>query len=128
MIKALSISLVFAILIGSLIDFHDMAKLPYLIDHYHQHKSKDTAFSIIEFFDMHYGSKAEEHDKEEHEQHKGLPFKAPDNTSIHSTIFVTSVQKTSVESNATEVTYTNFYQPSSYSEFCPTIFQPPRLG
>jgi len=125
-IRALSISLVVIVLTGSLVDLHDMAKLPYLIDHYNQHKSKAEAFSFNEFFDLHYGSKAEEHDKEEREQHKGLPFKAPDNTTIHSTIFLTEAQNTSIELDAREVTYTNFYQPISSSEFRPIIFQPPR--
>jgi len=128
MIKAISIQLAFVVLMGSVIDFHDIAKVPYLIDHYHQHKSKDSAFSLIEFFNMHYGSLAEKHDKEEHEQHKGLPFKAPDNVTIHSTVFLTEPHNTSIELEAIEVTYTNFYQPNSYSEFSPTIFQPPRIG
>lgn len=128
MVKALSIQLAIVVLIGSLIDLHDIAKLPYLIDHYNQHKSKDIAFSISDFFELHYGSLAEEHDKEEHEQHKGLPFRAPDNTSIHSTIFFTETENTSIELEAVEVTYTNFYQPHSSTEFQPSIFQPPRKG
>ncbi|HNP06728.1 MAG TPA: hypothetical protein PKN99_03845 [Cyclobacteriaceae bacterium] len=128
MIKVLSIQLAFVVLIGGLIDLHDVAKIPYLIDHYNQHKSKDTAFSITEFFELHYGSMEEEHDKEESEQHKGLPFKAPDNTSIHSTVFFVAGHNTSVELDEIEVTYTNFYHSHSSSEFQPSIFQPPRKG
>jgi len=126
--RATSITLAFIILFGSLADLHDLAKIPYMIDHFNQHKSKATSFSFTEFFDLHYGSMAEEHDKEEREQHKGLPFKAPDNTSIHSTIFLTETQNTSVEQEASEVTYTNFYHDHFSSEFLPAIFQPPRKG
>lgn len=120
--------MVFVILLGSLVDLHDFAKLPYLIDHYQQHKSKATHFSITEFFELHYGNKAEEHDKEEREQHKGLPFKAPDHTSIHSTIFLTQQECPSVQLESTEVNYTNFYQSNLSSEFRRSIFQPPRKG
>ena len=116
------------IVLGSLADLHDIAKLPYLVDHYNQHKSKTSGFSIIEFFELHYGSLAEEHDKEEREQHKGLPFKAPDHTSIHSTILLTEIHNSSIELEAIEVTYSNSYQPNSSSEFSDSIFQPPRKG
>ena len=109
-------------------DLHDVAKLPYLIDHFNQHKSKDTQFSLSEFFDLHYGNQAEEHDKEEKEKHKGLPFKAPEHTSIHSPVFLTEYSGPSVGSQSSEVTYTNFYQPNSSSEYHPSIFQPPRKG
>lgn len=115
-------------MLGSLVDLHDVAKLPYLIDHFNQHKSKASEFSFSEFFDLHYGNQAEAHDKEEKEKHKGLPFKAPDHTSIHSTVFLTEYESPSLEVGATEVTYTNCYQPNSSSEYHPSIFQPPRKG
>lgn len=120
--------LAFVVLMGGIMDFHDIAKLPYLVDHYRQHKSKDSAFSIVEFIDMHYGSKAKSHDKEEHEQHKGLPFKAPSGTSVHSCVFMPGGPDTPVDLEYTDVCYTNFYQSSPYSEFSPTVFQPPRIG
>lgn len=128
MFKTVSIALAFTILMGSLADIHDLAKLPYLMEHYNQHKAKDSTFSLSEFFDMHYGKQAKEHDKEEHEQHKGLPFKAPNHTSIHSTIFLTERQTPAIELDVTEVTYSNSYQPIFSSEFHQSIFQPPRKG
>jgi len=127
-LKTIAIPLVFVVLLGSLVDLHDIAKLPYLIDHFNQHKSKTSGFSFAEFFDLHYGEMAEEHDKEEREQHKGLPFKAPDHTTIHSTILLTERQCPSIELSPEEVSYTNFYQPHSPSEFHQSIFQPPRKG
>lgn len=128
MLKLISIQLMMVVLLGSIVDLHDVAKLPYLIDHYNQHKSKASQFSFSEFFDLHYGAQAEEHDKEEQEKHKGLPFKAPDHTSIHSTIFLTEYTSNSIELESTEVKYTNFYQCISSSEFQSSIFQPPRKG
>lgn len=128
MAKLLSIQLAIVILLGSIADLHDIAKLPYLLDHYSQHKSKDSGFSFSEFFDLHYGAMAEEHDKEESEKHKGLPFKAPDHNTIHSTIFLTEYHNTSIELESTLVVYTNFYQPNASSEFHQSIFQPPRKG
>lgn len=128
MFRLLSIQLIFVVLLGSAVDLHDLAKLPYLIDHFNQHKLKDTQFSFSEFFDMHYGNQAEEHDKEEKEKHKGLPFKAPEHTSIHSPVFITEYESPSIELESTEVAYTNFYQSNSSSEYHPSIFQPPRKG
>ena len=128
MLRAISSKLIFVILLSSLVDLHDVAKLPYLIDHYNQHKSKETQFSFSEFFDLHYGNLAEEHDKEEKEKHKGLPFKAPEHNSIHSPVFLIAYQSPSIASASSEVTYTNFYQPNSSSEYHPSIFQPPRKG
>lgn len=126
--KVISILLILVVVAGSLTDLHDLAKVPYLLQHYNQHKSKDSRFSATEFFDLHYGNLAEEHDKEEHEQHKGLPFKAPDHTSIHSTIFLTERQNPAIDLNETTVGYTNFYHPIFSSEFHQSIFQPPRKG
>jgi len=126
--RATSIILAFVILFGSLADLHDLAKIPYLIDHFDQHKSKVTSFSFTEFLDLHYGSMAEDHDKEEREQHKGLAYKAPDNTSNHSTIFLKETQNPSMKLEATEVIYTNFYQAHFSLAFLPAIFQPPRKG
>lgn len=128
MVRLLSIQLILLVLLGSSVDLHDVAKLPYLIDHYNQHKSKDTQFSFSEFFDLHYGTLAVEHDKEEKEKHKGLPFKAPENTSIHSPVFLTEYESPSVELESSKVAYTNSYQPNSGSEYHPSIFQPPRKG
>ncbi|HNP94414.1 MAG TPA: hypothetical protein PKJ63_02260 [Cyclobacteriaceae bacterium] len=126
--KLVSILLTIVVAVGSLTDLHDLVKVPYLLQHYNQHKSKDSKFSASEFFDLHYGTLAEEHDKEEHEQHKGLPFKAPDHTSIHSTIFLTERQNPAIELDETAVSYTNFYHPIFSSEFHQSIFQPPRKG
>lgn len=126
MVRLISIQLIFVVLLGSTVDLHDLAKLPYLFDHYDQHRSKDTQFSFNEFFDLHYGNQAEEHDKEEKEKHKGLPFKAPEHTSIHSPVFLTEYESPSIELVSTQVAYTNFYQPNSGSDYHPSIFQPPR--
>ena len=125
--KILAIGFVFIVLTGSIIDLHDLAKLPFMISHYQQHRNKSTSFSLSEFFSLHYGAQAESHDKEEHEQHKGLPFKTHDCTFTHVVTLSPFCNTTQRSNIITVVTYTNFYQSTFASAFIQSIWQPPRL-
>lgn len=109
-------------------DLHDLTKLPYMIQHYQQHKEKSSAFSIIEFFDLHYGQNAEQHDKQEHEQHKGLPFKTHDCSVAHATIILPSLEPVLASSYSLAIHYSNFYQSAYSISFCQSIWQPPKVS
>lgn len=115
------------ILVGSVIDLHDLSKVPYMLRHFQQHKSNTTTFSIIDFFDLHYGESAEQHDKQEHEQHQGLPFKAHDCTTSHVCVILTDFEP-SIESSFSLISrYTNSYESTYASAFSQAIWQPPKL-
>jgi hypothetical protein len=127
--RVLSIWLAFIFLTGSVIDLHDLSKLPYMIKHYNQHKNKSEAsFSISEFIDLHYGSHAEQHDKQEHEQHKGLPFKTHDCTALHASIVFQKFQPALISTSGYTISYSNFYQSTFSSSFSQSIWQPPRIS
>ncbi|MCW5910461.1 MAG: hypothetical protein KIT62_05275 [Cyclobacteriaceae bacterium] len=113
-------------LTGSVIDLHDLSKVPYMISHFQQHKDKTDSFSITDFFDLHYGSLAEQHDKQEHEQHKGLPFKAHDCTASHASVVLPDFEPKIESSFSLIIRYNNFYESAYSSEFSQSIWQPPR--
>jgi len=126
--RPLSILLAIIFLTGSVIDLHDLSKLPYMIKHYQQHKNKESAFSVSEFFELHYGVKAQQHDKQEHEQHKGLPFKTHDCAALHANIVFQKFQPRIISSSCQVISYSNFYQSAFSSSFIQSIWQPPKIG
>lgn len=125
---SIAIQLAFVFLTGTVIDLHDLSKVPYLLQHFQQHKSKAQAFSIIEFFDLHYGGKAKQHDKQEHEQHQGLPFKTHDCAPFHANIDAYTFQPQVISTFVLTISYSNFYQSAFSSAFSQSIWQPPRLS
>jgi hypothetical protein len=114
-------------LIGSLIDLHDLSKLPYMIEHYKQHKDKSEAFSLVDFFDLHYGGKSVEHDQEEHEKHQGLPFKSHHCSALQANSILQRPQPELISTILYTVSYNNFYQSTFSVEFSQSIWQPPRV-
>ena len=109
-----------------MIDLSDLTKLPYLVQHYQQHKDKVEKFSFSDFINLHYGNEAERHDKEEHEKHKGLPFKTHDGACIHIVTILTKFNAPEIECVSSEVVTYNFYQSTFSSEFSQSIWQPPK--
>lgn len=127
-IRVSAIFLSMTMLLGSVVDLHDLSKLPYMIKHYKQHKNKEQTFSAADFFDLHYGGKAEQHDKQEHEKHKGLPFKTHDCTAFHATSVLQKFDPTLIATSTLTISYSNFYRSVFTSEFSQSIWQPPKLG
>ncbi len=125
--KAIGILLVNVTLLGSMLDLHDLAKLPRLIEHYHQHKTKTIDVSFIDFLNLHYGSEAEKHDQEEHEKHQDLPFKTSDCTFTHTIIILPLFKAPEITSLESVVRYSNFYHSTFSSEFSQSVWQPPRI-
>jgi hypothetical protein len=126
--RGLALFMTINLFLGSVVDLHDIAKVPYMLAHYQQHKSKSGHFSFTDFMNLHYGSKAKKHDKEEHEQHKGLPFKTHDCTYAHVVTLLVAFHPSQMSSFETSITYTNFYQSAFISSFSEAIWQPPRLA
>jgi hypothetical protein len=125
--KSIAPILLGLILTGSMLDLHDLAKLPRLIEHFQEHRKKSNHVSFFDFINLHYGSEAERHDKEEHAQHTGLPFKSPDCTFSHTVTLLPDFTAPEISSSIMGVTYSNFYQSTFSSEFCQSIWQPPRI-
>ncbi|MBX2913670.1 MAG: hypothetical protein KF856_00225 [Cyclobacteriaceae bacterium] len=125
--KSMAYLLTALILAGSVIDLHDLSKVPYMLRHFQQHKSNTESFSFSDFFDLHYGASAEQHDKQEHEQHKGLPFKTHDCTTSHISMILTDFEPNIESSFGLTISYNNFYESAYSSDFCQSIWQPPKL-
>lgn len=124
--KAVAILLLSVTFLGSMVDLHDFAKLPRLLEHYQEHQKKSPDVSFIGFLDLHYGSQAEHHDQEEHQKHQDLPFKSPDCTFTHTVTVIPLFKAPEITSLVSEVTYSNFYHSTFSSEFCQSIWQPPK--
>jgi hypothetical protein len=125
--KAIGILLVNVTLLGCFLDLHDLVKLPRLIEHYQQHKTKAAEVSFIDFLNLHYGSRAAQHDQEEHEEHQDLPFKSPDCSFTHTVIVLSLFKAPEIVSLESVVTYSNFYHSPFSSEFSQSVWQPPRI-
>jgi hypothetical protein len=126
MVRSISIILVSLSLLGSMMDLHDLAKLPRLIEHFQEHQNKVSGFSFFEFLSLHYGSEAERHDREEHEQHTGLPFKSGDCTYTHTITLLPPFHAPVVALHQATLRHANFYQSTFSSEFSQSIWQPPK--
>jgi len=124
--KSIAILLLSVVLLGSLMDLHDLAKLPRLIEHYQEHRNKSPEVGFIGFLNLHYGSEADHHDQEEHQKHTGLPFKSSDCTFTHTVTVLTFVKAPDCSPQLSAVTYSNFYQSIFYQEFSQSIWQPPK--
>ncbi len=127
MTKSISILLLSLTLMGSVVDLHNLAKIPMLIEHYKEHCKRLPGFSFTGFIALHYGNKAGNHDQEEQSKHENLPFKSSTCTFSHILSVISSV-------NACEITplnfyqsYSNFYQSTFYTGFSESIWQPPRI-
>lgn len=103
----------------------DVLKLPALAKHVIDHLIEGDSFT--DFFAMHYGNKTDLH-KNEHKEHKNLPFNHKNNDSIFTSVFFFESNLNPVKSS-----FNCFYQnkPNSNIPFFRfllsfTIFQPPK--
>ena len=126
MTKSVASILLIVTLAGSIIDLHDLNKFPRLIEHFKEHQQKSPGVSFITFLNLHYGSLADQHDKEEHEEHKGLPFKSPDCTFAHTQTLLSRFKAPELTSLNSFVTYSKFYQSTFTAQFSQSIWQPPK--
>lgn len=112
----------------SLTELNQLAKLPILIEHFKEHKSKNTELSLLQFLDMHYAS-SDVHDAD-YDQDMKLPFKSHDGClGTNSIIFITNnfscevAKPLPVMGNMDYLTYNENLLPSAYLSF---IWQPPK--
>ncbi len=125
--KVMTLILIQVALLGSIMDLHDLVKLPRLIEHYQQHVAKSADVSFFGFLNLHYGSEAERHDREEHEEHEDLPFKSPDCTYTHIVSVLSEIRTPKIVVANLIISYSNSYQSAFSVEFSQSIWQPPKL-
>ncbi|WP_111707530.1 hypothetical protein [Lutibacter citreus] len=125
MYKIAAILLSFTILIQSFnFDLEDFNKMPSLVNHFVSHYEKGD--SISDFITMHYGDKANYHEKE-HKDHKELPFKHQHLDSHFQLAYIFYTNNLSVLNNELFSKKDIFsYKESLTNSISLSIFQPPQ--
>ena len=126
MAKNILVILFSALLLNASTEIFQLLRFPLLIQHYFQHKQKDSSLSFIEFVKLHYSVNDHPNDNDDNEDNR-LPFKSGGDISH----IDTPVIEKRVE--AREIFY--LLKPTStyYCERIPnhrsiSIFHPPRIG
>lgn len=109
-------------------DLHELPKLPNLFDHYQEHQQTGGELSFFAFVDLHYGSKARQHEQEHNGRHESLPFKSHNCTLHKTTCLIPTFQPPVMAQETGVVTYSNRYQSTTSTQFAATIWQPPRIA
>jgi hypothetical protein len=108
----------------SFTEFSEVLRLPLLVEHYTEHKSKVDNLSFWEFLVMHY-----ETDVAHDDQDMSLPFKDC-NHSFSAQTVVLPAQKITLTENLekTVLAFTSFYLLHEPQLLAGDIFQPPKLS
>ncbi|NJM52329.1 MAG: hypothetical protein HC846_02405 [Blastocatellia bacterium] len=122
--KLFAISLVI-FYINSNTEFHELMRVPILLEHFTQHKKLVGDISIWEFLAMHYNTN-EPHDADDNK----LPFKDTDHSFIAASLAITPSHKIILIENTgiTNVTHLSNYQEALFTSPLSDIFQPPKIG
>ncbi|MBK8701257.1 MAG: hypothetical protein IPN29_17635 [Saprospiraceae bacterium] len=106
----------------------ELAKLPFLIEHYGEHKAKDSEMGFVEFLSLHYSNchvVFPDYDKD-----MKLPFKSA-NTSVFAIIGnippVTQIQICTFSEPVDALVCPLYYKDSSGLSGHVDVWQPPRL-
>ncbi len=118
-----AIGLLFFYLI-SFTEFSEVLRLPLLVEHYTEHKSKVNDLSFWEFLVMHYETDVAHDDTD-----MSLPFKDCDHSCFAQTV-VLPMQKIALteHSEKSALSFTFFYLLHEPQLLAGDIFQPPKLG
>lgn len=140
MSKFLSILLSMHILLAAFVpgrDMHELVKVPYLISHYQEHLAleEDAAgedhpdFGFMDFLDLHYGAKAQEHKQENHSsEHSSLPFQNHNHQCSSVSIFIPVTNTADVTLPAeNKLKLYEVYAQNFSSEYSFSIWQPPKF-
>ena len=121
--QVISISLL-VLYINSYTEFHELLRLPVLLEHYQEHREQVSDMTFFEFLGMHYKSDLS-HDKQDSQ----LPFKDAHHAFTAPALAIPIQKMILVETAPSkEVTHSSAYQESNVAfHFC-DIFQPPRLA
>jgi hypothetical protein len=111
----------------SITEFHQFVKLPFLIEHYFEHKEKNLNLSLLEFLNMHYSK--DDAKSADPDSDMRLPFKSHhDCMNTLSIAFVPNQfeglsQKAEYTETNTYSVYTDLFLPSAHLS---AIWQPPK--
>lgn len=123
--RVLAISLLFAYVITNT-ELGQLCKLPFLVQHYAEHKAENNSLSLIQFFYIHYGQgevKDVDYDKD-----MKLPFKTPSVSA--NAVFIAMTQTVDffngfIKKEIQPKKYT-LYRAFFYSSTLDSIWRPPQ--
>lgn len=125
--KKLIAIVLLSIYLISLTELKQLMKLPVLVEHFSEHKAKDTGLSLIDFLSNHY-AQDNDHDGDEEREMK-LPFKSHDgcinsivSESVPSSSYYLPSKPVYTESKA----YSNYTEQFLTSAYLSSIWQPPK--
>ncbi len=123
MTRLLAISFL-VLYINSNTEFHEMLRLPILIEHYSQHQQLVKDISFWDFLVMHYKTDVP-HDADDNQ----LPFKDPGHSFTASTLAL-PIYKMVLKENflVTKMSHVSSYKETFIASHLSEIFQPPRLS
>lgn len=105
-------------------ELHEFCKMPFLMEHYQQHKKNDPGLSFLDFLFLHYaGEHPEDNDNDEDNK---LPFKSISDIA-HTITPVTAEQENNSAGNLILVQFQITWHPEGFlTKACKSIFHPPR--
>jgi hypothetical protein len=121
--QLLSISLL-VLYLNSFTEFHELLRLPILVEHFQEHKLQVNDITFWEFLVMHYKTDVP-HDNQDNE----LPFKDK-NHSFTAPAVSLPFQKLVLKapSVSIEIKHTSYYKVAHFTSPNQAIFQPPKLS
>jgi len=110
--------------INSNTEFHEMLRLPILLEHYSEHKQKVSDISFWDFLVMHYKTDVS-HDSDDNQ----LPFKDPGHSFTAPTLAL-PIHKIVLKETVvlTKAVYSSTYSETFIASHLSEIFQPPRIS
>ena|SRR5258708_7542867 len=110
--------------INSNTEFHEMLRLPILLEHYNQHKQLASDISFWDFLVMHYKSDVS-HDSDDNQ----LPFKDPGHSFTASTLAL-PIHKIVLKETTTltQSDHSYGYSETFIASHLSDIFQPPKIA
>jgi hypothetical protein len=121
--RLLAISLIL-LYVNSNTEFHEVLRLPLLVEHFAEHKKLVGDISLWDFLVMHYKSDAS-HDADD----SRLPFKDPGHSFTAPTLAVPIPKMILTDAQLiAEVAHISTYTESFIASHLSDIFQPPRIA
>ena len=115
---------ILAFYINSNTEFHEMMRIPVLLEHFSEHKKLVSDISFWEFLVMHYKTDVN-HDSHDNE----LPFKDPAHSFTAPTLAIPLHKFILNETEfVSEVSHISTYSETFVASHLSDIFQPPRLS
>lgn len=109
-------------------ELHQFLKFPALVEHFSEHKQKNTAITLWEFLCIHYAN-GNTNDSD-YEKDAKLPFKTIDNCNSSNHITLLPEQRfffNSILITTEKKVLNKFYPLFSNSTFLKSIWQPPKI-